>query len=303
MINIVISPEGEIVISQEPTEERVVMNNVWNFSEGELPETISDDIKADMFKRGWNSALEEVILNRKAERLDEFLEETGAVKPTDPHHNEPEGTGEDISEEEAMERKRIDDNASLEVGYDEEQSDFRVITVDGAVSLGIVADDVPAAGWAVGDTITSEKIASGAANFAQKIRANSPGAVEASHAANEIGLDVIRPVKDSGEPEKEAEIIAADYNEGTWTMSNAELNSRINAGYQRGLEDADKTKPITTQRALDTIAIEVNNQVLQSWEEENSSDESARGENLTKGEYARRFAATLAKRLGWDVAS
>lgn len=282
MINIVISPEGEIVISQEPTEERVVMNNVWNFSEGELPETINDEIKADMFKQGWNSALEEVVLNRKAERLDEFLEETGAAKPSDPHHNEPEGTGEDISEEEAMERKRIDDNASLEVGYDEEQSDFRVVTVDGAVSLGIVADDVPAAGWAV----------------------------ESLHAANEIGLNVIRPVKDSGEPEKEAEIVSDDYNEGTWTLSNAELNSRINEGHRRGREEGylegfrngQTVNKQTTRRSLGIIAVEINNQVVQWWEEQQSSDDVIR-EALSKGTYARKFAELLAERLGYEVSA
>lgn len=122
----------------------------------------------------------------------------------------------------------------------------------------------------------------------------------------------IRPVTDSGEPLVEA--LPTEVEEGTWTISNAELQSRLDAEYERGLkagikkglDQADGTKPITTTKALDMIALEINNQVLNEWEIENPKmDGGVRvpTHTISKGDYARRFLRVAAVRLGYDVAS
>ncbi|UVF61404.1 hypothetical protein SEA_SPARCETUS_75 [Microbacterium phage Sparcetus] len=262
MININVTPNGEINISQETADERAQMHRAYEYGQdvkedagaGEPSfETQRDEENSKYFKSGWDSCLQEVQINFVNGRLPEFFNEVGLKTGTeDPHHAEPEGTGEE--------------------GWGEPTDDYE----------GLM-DDLPAAGWADMARGIDEGIAEQSASVAE--------VTEALHAANEIGLSTIRPVKDSGEPELEHGDALTDADlgiAGTWTMSNDELNSRINEAYRRGQEDADKTKPITSEQTIHALADEVAQRV----------HPEGMGSFLV-----RPFAVQLAKSLGWDVAS
>ena len=106
-------------------------------------------------------------------------------------------------------------------------------------------------------------------------------------------LERIHPVVDSGEPLVEAEDVSEDI-PGTWTMSNEELNSRINEAYSRGVKDgkAESAWNQTTARTLERIADETTTVLLRDWPE---------GIDQTKREFGRRFALAIAVRFGWQV--
>lgn len=270
MININVTPNGEINISQETADERAQMHRAYEYGQdvkedagaGEPSiETLNDDERANMFKQGWDSCMQEVQLNFVNGRLPEFFNEVGLKTGSeDPHHAEPEGTGEE--------------------GWGEPTDDYEGL-------IDRTEDDLPAAGWA-GDPFP------GLTSLNDHIREHSASVAEvteALHAANEIGLSTIRPVKDSGEPELEHGDALTDADlgiAGTWTMSNDELNSRINEAYRRGQEDADKTKPITSEQTIHVLADEIAQRV----------HPEGMGSFLV-----RPFAVQLAKSLGWDVAS
>lgn len=259
MITISVDPEGGVTLSQESIQERAAMSQLYGAQEAmeASAQTDRDEQNTLWFHNGWEAAIRECQVNFANGRLPEFFNEIGAgadgEKSEDPHHDEPEGTGE-------------------------------------------TGDDVPAAGWG------------------EPERAGD--VVEAMFAANEIGLDVIRPVADSGEPEEEKNQTWDPQNEGTWTMSNEELQSRCDAaynrgyeqkarqereaGYQEGFRNGQVVQAMTTKQSLDIIAVETNNRVLQAWDEEHSTDEAIQ-EPISKGEYARRFAVLLAERLGYEV--
>ena len=172
MINVSISPDGEIVISQETPGERIYMGEHYARMEreerGELKRsvTVDDDERAAMFKQGWESAIRESQLQYVNGRIEEFWNEMGVkTSSEDPHHDEPEGTG--------------------------EQPDW-----------GIAQD-----AW--------------------------------------DGLDqpLIRPAVDSGEPEKEADETAFRGLDGVWTISDDELQSRLDAEFERGMSYSSPTVP------------------------------------------------------------
>ncbi len=56
------------------------------------------------------------------------------------------------------------------------------------------------------------------------------------------GQPLIRSAADSGEPDLEAEPVP-DVEEGTWTISNEELQSRLDAEFERGLNYSSPTVP------------------------------------------------------------
>ena len=277
MITLNITPEGEITVSQEAGSERAAMHAVYQNDElntGDWREgyqsaeedmregTISgdteiDEMRASFFAQGWESAVREAQLNYVNGRLEEFFQEmkVGEIsteQPSeDPHHNEPEGTGED----------RADD-------------DLR--------AAGFSEDDLPAAGWS-----------------------------DSEFAANEIGLNVIKPVTDSGEPELEAETVAVEGIVGTWTMSSFELQSRLDAAYNRGYEqkvqeeydrgrrDGSTDHRQTTERALRIIAVETDAELHR-----NGDYSVMEGQvGPTRGQVFGAFAIAIAKRLGFEVAS
>ncbi len=100
MINISISPDGEIIISQETPGERIYMGEYYARMDREgqsvSQETINDDERAAMFKQGWESAIRESQLYYVNGRIEESWNEMGVKDGSqDPHHNEPEGTGEE----------------------------------------------------------------------------------------------------------------------------------------------------------------------------------------------------------------
>ncbi len=171
MITLSISPDGDITISQETPGERIYMGEHYARMEreerGELvsQETLNDDERAAMFKQGWESAIRESQLQYVNGRIEEFWNEMGVQTGGDPHHNEPEGTGE-------------------------------------------------APGW-------------GSAQDAWDGLAGQP---------------IIRPAVDSGEPDLEAEPVPG-VEEGTWTISNEELQSRLDAEFERGLNYSSPTVP------------------------------------------------------------
>lgn len=111
MISLNISPEGEITISQETPgerrfmsehyarQEKVVINNFAGESAEQdmldSGETERDEMKAAFFRSGWDAAIRETQLNYVNGRIEEFFNELVPVpEDVDPHHNEPEGTGE-----------------------------------------------------------------------------------------------------------------------------------------------------------------------------------------------------------------
>lgn len=172
MITLSISPDGDITISQETPGERIYMGEHYARMEreerGELvsQETLNDDERAAMFKQGWDSAIRESQLQYVNGRIEEFWNEMGVkTSSEDPHHDEPEGTGEQP------------DWGSAQDAWD--------------------------------------------------------------------GLDqpLIRPAVDSGEPEKEADETAFRGLDGVWTISDDELQSRLDAEFERGLNYSSPTVP------------------------------------------------------------
>lgn len=154
MITLSISPDGDITISQETPGERIYMGEHYARMDREQEEfvsqeTLNDDERAAMFKQGWESAIRESQLQYVNGRIEEFWNEMGFKNGEDPHHNEPEGTGEQ---------------------------------------------------------------------------------------------PIIRPAVDSGEPDLEAEPVP-DVEEGTWTISNEELQSRLDAEFERGMSYSSPTVP------------------------------------------------------------
>lgn len=97
MITLSISPDGDITISQETPGERIYMGEHYARMDREREEfvsqeTLNDDERAAMFKQGWDSAIRESQLQYVNGRIEEFWNEMGVGG--DPHHDEPEGTGE-----------------------------------------------------------------------------------------------------------------------------------------------------------------------------------------------------------------
>lgn len=97
MITLSISPDGDIKISQETPGERIYMGEHYARMDREREEfvsqeTLNDDERAAMFKQGWEAAIRESQLQYVNGRIEEFWNEMGVVG--DPHHNEPDGTGE-----------------------------------------------------------------------------------------------------------------------------------------------------------------------------------------------------------------
>lgn len=166
MINVSISPDGEIVISQETPGERIYMGEHYAQMERESQPsaaTLSDDERAAMFKQGWESAIRESQLQYVNGRIEDFWNEMGVPTGSeDPHHNEPEGTGEEWLHAHEM--------------FDE-------------------APDQP----------------------------------------------LVRPAVDSGEPDLEAEEVGPQ--PGVWTISDEELQSRLDAEFERGMAYVSATVP------------------------------------------------------------
>lgn len=180
MITLSISPDGDITISQETPGERIYMGEHYARMEreerGELvsQETLNDDERAAMFKQGWESAIRESQIQYVNGRIEEFWNEMGVKTSEDPHHDEPEGTGE----------------ADM---YDQ-QDEFHNSLTDAEVWDGLA------------------------------------------------GQPLIRSAADSGEPDLEAEPVP-DVEEGTWTISNEELQSRLDAEFERGMSYSSPTVP------------------------------------------------------------
>ncbi len=182
MINVSISPDGEIVISQETPGERIYMGEHYARMEreerGELKRSVSmdDDERAAMFKQGWEAAIRESQLQYVNGRIEEFWNEMGVKTGSeDPHHNEPEGTGE----------------ADM---YDQ-QDEFHNSLTDAEVWDGLA------------------------------------------------GQPLIRHAMDSGEPEKETDKSAFRGLDGTWTMSDEELQALKDAEFERGMAYVSPTVP------------------------------------------------------------
>jgi len=105
----------------------------------------------------------------------------------------------------------------------------------------------------------------------------------------------IKPVTDSGEPELEAKTSGGDlFSNGTWTMSDEELQSRMDETYNRGRRDGElASKPIqTTERTIRMMAVEVNSKL---WPEGYG--------DLSKREVLSQFGIELAKRMGIEVSA
>lgn len=300
-ININITEGGEITISQESAGERALMHdkytadeelqvavtNVYNHLNAEKlldvirpgdmqisSETDLDEEREASFKRGWDAAVQECKLNYVNDRIEEFFNEMGVVwnpgegkdeQSEDPHHDEPEGTGEHFD--------------------------------------GVVLDDKPASGWSD-------------SKLGREIENNIARMNEARHAANEIGLDVIRPVADSGDPEEEKNKTWDPQNEGTWTISNDELQSRLDAaynrgweekatqqreaGYQEGFANGQTAAKQTTARALEIIAVEEDNRLRNAGAYRPSAPDTI---GPSRGDVFGAFAIALAKRLGFEVSA
>lgn len=175
MITLNISPDGDITISQETPGERIYMGEHYARMEreerGELKRSVSmdDDERAAMFKQGWDSAIRESQLQYVNGRIEEFWNEMGVnTGSEDPHHNEPEGTGE------------APDWGSAQDAWD-----------------GLPVSEQP----------------------------------------------LIRPAVDSGEPEKETDKSAFRGLDGVWTISDEELQGRLDAEFERGMSYSSPTVP------------------------------------------------------------
>lgn len=112
-------------------------------------------------------------------------------------------------------------------------------------------------------------------------------------------LNDIHPVSDSGEPEleKAQDISWTSGDPGTWTMSNEELNSRLDETYNRGFNtgklSAANEKSVTSFATLNIMAGEIVDDLFHTGFPVAS----------TKHEIAVAIAIPLAKRLGWGVES
>lgn len=277
MITLNITPNGEITISQETADERRALYGHFDDRDQDVKEdgseTAQDEKNESFFKQGWQMATQEAMNNFVRGRMVEYFQEIGMAGPLNEAGN-------------AL--KSEDPHAAEPEGTGEAVVDLE--------SDQHIFDDVPAAGWAGRDEVV-ERIE----------RPEYPEDEDPTPVIAVVAEDPeIRPVVDSGEPLKEASIGAETTDGGgTWTMSNDELQSRLDASYTRGREDADKTKPITTKAALNIVGIEINAEVLKKWDEERLEEQIDEGPipPISKGEYAKRFANVLAVRLGWDVAS
>lgn len=110
-----------------------------------------------------------------------------------------------------------------------------------------------------------------------------------------VDAHAIKPVVDSGEPELESQEYDRGNNQtfdplntGTWTMSNDELQSRLDAAYQRGFDQ----KKATTERYLQIAIREINSNLFPE----------GYGQS-TKEEVLVAVAIELAKRLGFEVSA
>ena len=248
MITVNITPEGEITISSESGGERAVMSKVYREQDGEgvSVETASDDLKADFFKQGWESATREAMLNFVNGRLVEYFQEIGMAGPLneagqasqDPHLNEPAGTGE------------------VDLANDPEFEDNWAQEWPGRDEVVARTEDAPVIAAVVGDPD-------------------------------------IRPVVDSGEPLVEAEPVKT-FENGVWTMSDEELQSRLDETYNRGRKDGELSpKPLTTtERTIQMMATKVNAKL---WPEGYG--------NLSKRDVLTLFGIELAKRMGIEVSA
>lgn len=99
-INITINSKyGSVTVMPDPKEDLVELKaKDWRddgVKHEEMSETERDEMQAVFFKSGWDSAVREAQLNYVNGRLEEFFNELVPVpEGFDPHHNEPEGTGE-----------------------------------------------------------------------------------------------------------------------------------------------------------------------------------------------------------------
>lgn len=102
----------------------------------------------------------------------------------------------------------------------------------------------------------------------------------------------IHPAEGSGEPELEENMNKTwdPTNSGTWTMSNEELQSRLDETYNRGRRDGLGDKRQTTRRSLQIIANETDRKL---WPEGTGT--------LSRGGVFGMFAVALAERLGFEV--
>lgn len=186
MINVSINDNGEINISQETPGERIYMGEHYARMEREEAaasrQTSDDEDRAHWFKEGWNSAIRESQLQYTAGRIEDFWNEMGVSE--DPHHNEPEGTGEETDV--WPPRELTDDELIAQGHYSEEEI------------------------YGVGG------------------KSNQP---------------LVRPVADSGEPEKETDETAFRGLDGVWTISDDELQNRLDTEFQRGLAYVSPTVP------------------------------------------------------------
>lgn len=212
MITLNITPEGEITISQETAGERSTMtsfyNNVEVTNNGEpSQETLNDEAKSNYFKNGWDSAIQEVIVNRNHGRLQEFLEEIGAVKP----ESTEKGEGEEGVKEDPEEQP---------IGF--------------AINLTTLESTPVFASQIFADWHGEERVGVGAVT-ATKIVPEDPD-------PDVTDPPLIRPAVDSGEPQKEAEV-DTELNDGVWTIGDAELQSLKDAEFERGVAYTSPTAP------------------------------------------------------------
>lgn len=251
MITVNITPEGEITISSESGGERAVMSKVYREQDGEgvSAETASDDLKADFFKQGWESATREAMLNFVNGRLVEYFQEIGMAGPLneagqDPHLNEPAGTGDE--NEYSFEDRLGDPEEWAQAWPGREEVVARTEDDDPTPVIAVVAQDPD-----------------------------------------------IQPVTSSGEPEVEAQPVKT-FENGVWTMSDEELQSRLDETYNRGRKDGELSPPplTTTERTIQMMASEVNAKL---WPEGYG--------NLSKRDVLAQFGIELAKRMGIEVSA
>lgn len=212
MINLNISPEGEITISQETPGERRVMSEHYADQEAASTETERDEERQAFFKQGWDSAVRECMLNFVAGRLPEFFNEIGVVTED---YSMTDVSRSDLATATGLPREVIDQIAEIF------QSGVPTPTISddphhnepqGVGDEREFADDLPADAWAI-----------------------NPNAVF------DMPEPVVRKVADSGEPELEK--IDTEFNEGIWTISDEELQALKDAEFERGQNYVSPTVP------------------------------------------------------------
>ncbi|UYL85366.1 hypothetical protein SEA_HAGER_73 [Microbacterium phage Hager] len=169
MITLNITPDGDITISQETPGERIYMGEHYARMEREEKELAADDVKADMFKQGWESAVREAQLQYVGGRIEEFFQDmkVGSIETE---------VKEDGGEE----------------GWGDASDDY-----EGLTDPVLDAADPP----------------------------------------------LIRPAVDSGEPEKERDTTSFRGLDGVWTISDDELQARLDAEFERGVTYVSPTVP------------------------------------------------------------